>query len=223
LKERNTVSQVREENSSSQNVNLFITAISERGSSGSGFTVGLSDGSSFFVSKSFFIEYQLEVNCEIGEDLLDKFEIESDYVKALHKAGELLSRAEQSSGGLYIKLIKKGFSQLSCRNAVERVQVLGLLDDERFAELWISSRLRTHPEGKSALFQGLVSRGVNPERAKMALSRCLSEEDLLKAVLKAGKKLSVKYKDSDQKLRQALYRRGFTNREIHHFLDNTEV
>lgn len=186
---------------------------------GSGFTVGLSNGSSFFVSASFSYENRIEINRDVDEELLGLMTLESDYVKALLKAGDLLNRAEQSSGGLYIKLKKKGFLDLSCRKAVHRVQVLGLLDDERFSELWVSSRLRTHPEGKSALYRGLLSRGVPAEWAKKVLDRCLSEDELLYAVVKAGEKLSIKYKDSKQNLCQSLQRRGFTYREIQYFLD----
>lgn len=214
---------MREESFSSQNVNLFITAISKRGSSGSGFTVGISEGSSFFVSKKFCDENPLEIDREIDEDFLAKLEFESDCVMALQKARDLIGRAEQSSGGLYVKLKKKGFSDGACKIAVERVCQLNLINDERFAELWISSRLRSHPEGKSALFKGLLSRGVKSKSAKYALEQNLTEEDLRRAVLKAGIKLIVKYRDSDQQVKQALYRRGFTNREIQYFLENRDV
>lgn len=214
---------MREKSFSSQNVNLFITAISKRGSSGSDFTVGVSEGSSFFVSNFFCDEYSLEIGREIDEDLFEKIKFESDCVKALHKAGDLICRAEQSSGGLYVKLKKKGFSDQACKNAVERVCQLNLLDDNRFAELWISSRLRSHPEGKSALFKGLLSRGVKSKNAKYALDQYLLEEDLHRAVLKAGRKLLVKYPDSNLKVKQALYRRGFTNGEIQYFLENIDV
>ncbi len=223
MKERNTVSQAREESFSSQNVNLFITAISKRGSSGSGFTVGISEGSSFFVSKTFHDEFSLENGTEVDEDFLEKLEFESDCVMALQKAGDLIGRAEQSSGGLYVKLKKKGFSDGACKNAVERVCQLNLINDERFAEMWISSRLRSHPEGKSALYKGLLSRGVKSKSAKSALEQNLSEEDLHRAVQKAGRKLLVKYRDSNLKVKQALYRRGFTSGEIQYFLENTDV
>ncbi|MBI9096932.1 MAG: regulatory protein RecX [Spirochaetaceae bacterium] len=214
---------MRERNSSFQNVNLFITAISRRGSSGAGFTVGLSDGSSFFVSSSFCHQFQLEINQSADQDLLEMLEVESDSIKALQKAGELIARAEQSSGGLYIKLKKKGFSDIACSSAVESVVDAGLLDDERFAQFWIASRLRKHPEGRTMLYKGLVTRGVKPEKAKSAIRSSVSEEDLQKAVLKAGKKLSVKYGQSDQKLRQALYRRGFSSEEITYYFDSSDI
>jgi regulatory protein len=213
-------SQVREENSSSQNVNLFITAISERGTSGSGYTVRLSDGSSFFVSLSFYSEFQLTIDKVIGSDLLELLEIESEKIQALHKAGDLISRAEQSSGGLYLKLKKKGFSDSACLSALEKVQDLGLLDDLRFSEFWITGRLRKHPEGRSMLLRGLLTRGVSPHKAKSAIELYVSEEDLYSAVMKAGEKLSSKYEDSEQKLQQALYRRGFSTGEINYFLHN---
>jgi len=214
---------VREENFSSQNVKLFITAISRRGSSGTGYTVGLSDGSSFFVSTAFFEENNLSVDLEIDEDLLELLEVESESIEALKKAGDLISRAEQSSHGLFLKLKKKDYSDSACKFAVDKVVASGLLNDERYAEFWISARLRSHPEGKSKLYAGLLSRGVASEKAKLALENCVSEEDLLCAVLSAGNKLLTKYEKTDQKLQNALYRRGFSSREIKYFLDNIDV
>ena len=223
MKERNSVSQVREENSSSQNVKLFITAITGRGSSGTGFTVGLSDGSSFFVSASFFDDYNLHLNLDVDADFYEKMEKESDSVKALLKAADLIGRAEQSSGGLFLKLKKKGFSDSISTSAVEKVKNAGLLDDKRFAELWLSSRLRKHPEGRSMLLAGLIARGVPADDARFSLDHCISEEDLLEAVLIAGNKIFPKFKNSTLKLQNALYRRGFTIREIKYFLENTNV
>lgn len=214
---------MREENFSSQNVNLFITAISERGSTGTGFTVCLSDGSSFFVSISFYNEFGLTVDKEVDSELLDLMDIESEKIRALHKAGDLIGRAEQSSGGLYIKLKKKKFTDPACQYALKRVQDLGLLNDLRFAEYWISGRLRKHPEGRSMLLKGLITRGVSPGKAKEAIALYVSEEDINLAVLNAGHKLSAKYTDSTLKLQQALYRRGFSGGEIKYFLENRDV
>ncbi len=223
MKERNMDSQVREKNSSFQNVNLFITAISKRGSTGTGFTVRLSDGSSFFVSKIFTDQNNLSKDQIINEDLLEKLEIESQSIQALIKAADLIARAEQSSGGLYRKLKKKGFPDYVCSYAVDKVKSANLLNDYRFSEMWIFSRLRSHPEGKMKLYAGLISRGVPSEKAQAALNNCLSEDDLQISVMKAGKKIMGKYEISDQKFHKALYRRGFSSREIKYFLENIEV
>jgi len=220
LRERNTVSPVREESSSSQNVNLYIASITERGSAGEGFTVRLSDGSSFFVSALFSGDNQFFEGMPLDEELLEKLEQEDHRLQALRKAVDLLGRAEQSSGGLYLKLKKKGFSDQASRQAVDRVVELGWLDDERFASLWLQSRLRSHPEGKSLLYQGLMARGVSSDSAKAAIAENLSDEVLLEAVIKAGTKLSRRYGSDREKVRQALLRRGFSSREIRYFLED---
>ena len=223
LKERSSVSQKRERNFSSQNDKLFISAIAKRGSNGTGFTAGLSDGSSFFVSGIFLEDNDIVINKLVDSDLLEMLEIESDSIKAFLKTVNLIRRSEQSSGGLYIKLKKKGFSESACRDAISKAESSGLLNDERFAEMWISSRLRRHPEGKSMIIAGLVSRGVSGSIAALTVEKYLIEEDLQEAVLAAGKKLAVKFKNSPQKLQNALYRRGFTIRDINYFLDNVKV
>ncbi|MBB6481142.1 regulatory protein [Spirochaeta isovalerica] len=211
---------MREESSSSQNVKLYIASITERGSSGEGFTVRLSDGSSFFVSSTFFERHGFAEGMVLEENEMDILEEEEQRVLALRKAGDLLSRAEQSSGGLFLKLKKKGFSDAVCRQAVDRVVELGLLDDERFATFWLESRLRQHPEGRNILYQGLLARGVAAESAKEALSRVVKEDVMLQAVLKAGSKLSRRYGSDEGKLRRALLRRGFSQGEIRYFFEH---
>ncbi len=214
---------MREENSSSQNVNLFITAITKRGSSVSGFTVGFSDGSSFFVSFSFIEENPLTINQIVNDELLEKLELESNSIKALIKGIDLINRSEQSSGGLFIKLKKRGFSDIVSKGVVSRLVSDNLLQDDRFAEMWLHSRLRKHPEGVSRLFAGLVSRGVPSSVAKESIEKYTNEEILEQAVIDAGQKLLKRDKMSGQKLKDSLYRLGFSYREIKYFLDNTGV
>lgn len=212
-----------EKNSSSRNVKLFIETVSERGSSGEGFKVLLSDGSSFFISTSFLSDRGLTAGQPVSDELLEDLVSESERIKALLKAGELLARSENSSGGLYRKLVKKGFSESSSRSAVDRVRELGLLDDARFARFWLEDRLRHHPEGRRALLGGLINRGVPHETAANAIGDILSEEDMLQAVMKAGRKISVRSKGDDLKLRQALSRRGFSSAEIRYFFKHREI
>ncbi|MCP4161137.1 MAG: regulatory protein RecX [Deltaproteobacteria bacterium] len=223
MKERNMVNQVREGNSSSQNVKLFITGITRRGSSISGYSVWISDGSSFFVSTEFLEENSIELNKSVDLEFLEKMEIEADSIKAYEKALDLISMSEQSSGGLYLKLRRKGFKDLSCKIAVSKLKAKQLLNDERFAEMWIFSRLQRHPEGKLKILAGLSARGVPSDIARIAIEKNISEADLEKAVMVAGNKILVKFSNSLQKTRIALFRRGFTNREIDYFLDNINV
>ncbi|MBN2658020.1 MAG: RecX family transcriptional regulator [Spirochaetales bacterium] len=156
----------------------------------------------------------------VGEDQLENLRNEEQRLLALRKAGDLLARAEQSSGGLFLKLRKKGFSASVSRQAVDRVIELGLLDDERFATFWLESRLRQHPEGQTLLYQGLLSRGVTPESAKAALNSVLSEEEIQNAVINAGIKLTRRHGADEKKLKQALLRKGFSNREIRYFFEH---
>lgn len=213
------VSPVREENSSSQNVNLYIASIQNRGSSGAGFTVLLSDGSSFFLSAAFYSELSLKEGEELSEEKLEKIEDENQRILALKKAGDLLKRSEQSSGGLYLKLKKKGFSESICRATVDRVLEAGYVDDVRFSRFWIEYRMRRHPEGKSHLCQGLIAKGVPGSIASDVVEQSVDDEDLLQAVVRAGEKLKKQHKSDQNKLRQALMRRGFTVSQIRYFFE----
>jgi regulatory protein len=198
---------------------LYIASIQKRGSLGEGFTVRLSDGSSFFISTSFFEINGLEEGLELGEEELEHLEEEHQRILALQKAGDLLSRSEQSSGGLFLKLKKKGFSDSICRATVNRAVEKGYIDDARFARFWLASRMRRHPEGRSHLCQGLISKGVPREIAYDVVDQEICEDDFLRAVVLAGEKLQKRYKSDKNKLRQALMRRGFTGSQIRYFFE----
>lgn len=109
--------------------------------------------------------------------------------KAEEAALRLIARAEQSSLGLTAKLVRKGFSADEVRTVVSSLLDRNLINNERYAELWVRSRLS---QGKSPnwLFSSLLKRGIDRKSALSALEKVLDPETehelLLKFVEKAG-------------------------------------
>lgn len=93
-----------------------------------------------------------------------------------------LARREHARAELERKLVKKDFSAENVRTVLSRLEDEGLLSNERFAEQWMRSRLRLHPEGEASLREGLRAKGVEKPLIRKELES--GREDILKGLSK---------------------------------------
>ena len=141
--------------------------------------------------------------------LQQKDVLETAYRRALH----LLSYRARSAQELERFLQDKGYAPEQMAQVNARLQEEGFLNDQRFAEDWISNRVAFRPRsGKQIRFE-LLRKGINRETADEALGNAELDEDVL--ALEAGRKLARRYARLDQKdfllkLGAALARRGFS-------------
>ena len=138
-------------------------------------------------------------------------------------AARLIARAEQNSFGLTAKLERRGFDAAAAKAVVCFFSEKNLLDDTRFAERWILSRLK----GRKALSPGwllasLRKRGINRVSAEKALKNALDPEieyDLLLKYLESsgfsGKKLELSS-------RFQLKKEGFSREVIEKYSDSID-
>ena len=148
----------------------------------------------------------------MDESILADLESASESYRCRRKALDLLARSEQCRRGLAVKLSKKGFSREAVSSALDRLVSAGFLDDRRFAEAWVRSRLRSRPEGPSRLRGALMSRGIGGSVAREAVETVLEElgdDEAEEAMERAWDKLSRRSGITDEKLLAALVRRGF--------------
>jgi regulatory protein len=85
-------------------------------------------------------------------------------------AAEMLSRREHSSAELRRKLRAKGFGPAACDVALERLEDRGYQSDERFADMWIRTRMRGKGASRRALLTALAEKGVDREVAHNAVA-----------------------------------------------------
>src|SRR5574344_2015071 len=124
-----------------------------------------------------------------------------------------LARAEQSRFGLTQKLLHKGIDKHAVAEALDYLENVHYLDDERFASAWLRSRSIDHAEGRVRLSAELAGRGIPKEAANAALKDFFSEHDESELCRRAYKKCVRLQRDED-KTRAALMRSGFTSSEV---------
>jgi regulatory protein len=184
--------------------------------------IDLSDGSSFFVSERFCSEHALLPGGAVSEELLGDLEGASARILAWDKSGELLARRDHSVFELSQKLRSRGFDRNVIDAVVDMLRDAGFLDDRRFAEAWVRSRLRRHPEGQSRLLAGLVRRGVHRSITGDVLGALFTEDKAEDAITRAAEKI-LRTGDLDKDtLSRKLASRGFTYRQIQTHLQDLQ-
>ena len=136
---------------------------------------------------------------------------------------QLIARAEQCSLGLARKLEKRKFTPACVDNVISRLVELKLIDDKRFATLWLESKLRLTRSPRQ-LLASLCRRGVDPKEAEAALKTVLDEDTELVLLDRFAKKHLRKAERKGEKgkspLLYILKNEGFTRQAINRFLDD---
>jgi regulatory protein len=178
------------------------------------FKVKFSDGSSLIFSADYLEEEVKPGSWEEGRELSVKEEDALKFAASCHRvekaALKLIARAEQNSLGLKAKLGRKGFSGEAVKTVISRLLDRGLLNDERFAELWIHSRLALkRARSPRWLLVSLGKRGIDRGSSFKALKKALDPETEYTLLLKYLAKLDLP--GNEQVLRAKLRNEGFSS------------
>ena len=103
----------------------------------------------------------------------------------------LVGRAEQNSQGLRIKLQKKGFENTVIQEVISRLLDRDLLNDARYAELWLRSRISVKRMLTPLYLRSSLGRkGIDIKSSQKALEKVLDLETeyliLVNYIEKAG-------------------------------------
>jgi regulatory protein len=157
--------------------------------------VELSDGSLFsfktcYLPSVFFDDAHYTPGRDISPGEEESFRFASSCLRGEKAALRLVSRAEQTSLGLRRKLEKAGYSPSCVRAVLARLEELGIVDDSRYARLWLRARLASKAEGPRRLLAALRHRGIPRQDAEKVLRSVLDpaeERALLEKFIKKNR------------------------------------
>ena len=131
-----------------------------------------------------------------------------------NKALDILSRREHSKQELKLKLSAKFEDINLIREAIDRLEKNNLLNDSRFAEMYVSIRKRKGFGPKKISYE-LSSKGIEESVSSQIISAEGAWEDVALMVFKKKYKEGVS-EDTKVKLKQKsfLQNRGFSFKEI---------
>ena len=186
------------------------------------------------VSVNSIAKYSLYAGKDVEEKILENMKFTELVDRFFDRAISFLERSPKTEKQVkqYIKELafkKKGkwfeelnnedFSKIS-EIVLGKLNEYQYLDDKRYAELFVSSRMRTKPRGKDILLMELIVKGVSKETASEVINSLVEDEyGLLKQTY------YKKYKDEkitmeDRKKIDFLRRKGFNWDLIEQFINN---
>lgn len=186
-----------------------ITAITAAGPTQRARRLVFSDGSDGVVlPKCVLKELGLNEGDEVDLATLSDERADLEPAAARDRALQLLNYRERSVAELGRRLHEDGYLPSIVRSTVDRMQELGLVDDERFASLYARSRVAAG-YGPRRIARELREKGVSEDIATRAIDACSEESELDRAVDALRGKRPADAKDRDRLMRR-LVSRGFS-------------
>lgn len=138
---------------------------------------------------------------------------------------KLLKHRPRSRHEAFVRLQQKGFSEEIVESVLEQAARAGVLDDAKFAQLWVEDRLARRPRSRRMLERELRAKGIAPEHIQRALARAGLDEEALVRELIAERSPRLRSLDEQTRRRRLvgfLRRRGFSERIIRRALGDAE-
>jgi regulatory protein len=205
---------VQEEDFSSPSDNLKLVQADRTGTAGERIKLQFSDGSCFFVTDSDLKDIGISAldlvsGLELSGAVIDRLKHSSLVRQVREKALDLLARAPHTTFSLRMKMHKRNFESRAVEEVLQFLKRQEYLDDRRYAENWLRSRIERRPEGRAALIAGLLRKGVPREIAEGSVNRYLTPALERENAFRALEKLKRSGETDPAKLRRKLRARGF--------------
>jgi len=153
---------------------------------------------------------KLKKGQSLSDQEIDHLLVEDERVRAYERALTYLSYRPRSRTEVERYLLRKGWSELTVREVIARLEQENLLDDREFAHFWVENRERFRPRGRMALRREMLNKGLDQEIIEETL-RGLDEEESAYSIAyaRARHEAGLAPREFRRRLGQYLARRGF--------------
>jgi regulatory protein len=166
----------------------------------------------------------------LTEELKSSLEQKSNYDKAYNKALDKIARRPHSKKELldYLRLKQRLDPEL-IKRVTNKLEEFNFLNDEKFAEFWIESRLSAGNKSKRQIFAELLQKGIAKDLATEALNRFdeqLAEQDediVIREIRRWGGKIPERNTKEHQKFLGRLLRKGISYEKIRKYLNDSDI
>lgn len=209
-----------------------ITDITPRGSGGRRERKVTIDGERILtITEETFLRFGLFDGQAMDPERLQEVELADGVSRAMTEAHRLIDHRMRTRRELAVKLKSRGRPDEVIDQVLDRLEHAGLIDDGRFAQLWIDERLRRRPAGLSLLRRELRQKGIDAEVVETALEESASGEGETERAYEVLRRQSHRYARLDRdaahrRMVAFLGRRGFGQaviyQVVHRVLDEIE-
>ncbi len=170
----------------------------------------------FSISKETFLKLNLSVGKDIDLKSVKRVDVSTCLLEKTLSWLALRPRSRQEIV-IYLEQKSRFFKDKDIfkNELLDKLNTLGLIDDEKFTSWWIEQRINFRPKSKRLLWLELKQKGVADKIAKEMLDRLLDTDSELQMaqVIVAKKSRSFNHLSKQikrQKLYNLLARRGFS-------------
>lgn len=164
---------------------------------------------------------KVRVGSVLTEQELEEFKKLSQLTNQYIRMVGLIYARPRSEYEIRTKLRTKRIEADEIEELIIRLKSAKYLDDEKFAEWWVSGRKGSRPISTLKLKSELTQKGISQDIVSSAISNNFSEDDELQALKKLIQAKKDKY-DTEQKLMAFLASRGFKYSQIKDALSSSE-
>ena len=124
------------------------------------------------------------------------------------KALSLLALREHSVEEMKQKLLSKGYNKSEIEEAIKKLKDENFLSDSRFCQVYIRSRLKKNPEGKSLLILRLKQKGISSDLARREVDSYFEDNSEEIAEIYSNYSKKIIEKKGEEKAKLKLYQKG---------------
>ncbi len=150
----------------------------------------------------------------VGQELtaaeVAQYQVASAQAKAYIAAVRYLSVRPRSRREVVDYLRRKAFTDEDAAFAVERLEQIGMVDDQKFAAAWVADRQALRPRSRRVLAQELLAKGVGRSDVEATLAEVDDDAEVAAATALAAKKRKLPQYTDPRKLLDYLMRQGYS-------------
>lgn len=193
---------------------MKITSIKQQVRRGDRYSIFVEGKYAFSLSEAALLESKLASGQELSKQQLKEYKQLSNDDKLYNQALHYVAMRPRSRWEIEFYLeIKKGASPALSEIILNKLSDIGLIDDKKLAQAFVSDRRLLRPTSRRKLIMELRKKRISDEIIEEAVgSESINEQAALLGVIER-KRRQTKYQD-DLKLMQYLARQGFNYDDI---------
>ncbi len=187
---------------------MKITDIKQQVKRAGRYSIYVDEKYSFSLSENELMTQGLRIGQEFDAVGFDEIQATAVEDKAYMRALDLIMRRQRSRWELETYLKRKGNDDNTIDKILNKLSKRGYVDDEKFAEAWVSNRRLLKSVSKRRLMQELQQKKISDQIITKVLADDETKEvDVLRDLIERKRK-QTRYQDKD-KLMAYLMRQGF--------------
>ncbi|MBM3334591.1 RecX family transcriptional regulator [Candidatus Sumerlaeota bacterium] len=176
--------------------------------------VELDNGSTVEVDPEIVVRCGVKSGAAISAETVERLRYDDELLRARRRLTKYLSLRVKSVADARLYLERAGFRETIITAAIADTAERDLLDDQRFAERYVRTKLKTATVGPLRLVAELTAHGVDPSLAERVVAPQYDRAWQLRAAERLLRKRSQSRsgtddEGSDKRLYEFLRRRGF--------------